>query len=135
VVWRSLTEAHLGEYEHARRDLEDAVRRFSGFHESHLMRAWFLASCPSRAYRDGPTALTEAHFAVDLSFEGPYALDVVAIAYAEVGDFDAARKWELQALAKLPKSAPEREALEARLETFQHNRPYRDYPLSTPGGN
>jgi tetratricopeptide (TPR) repeat protein len=50
VVWRTMAEAHSGACALARRDLEDATNRFPGLYQSHLMRAWFLATCPNATF-------------------------------------------------------------------------------------
>jgi len=71
-------------------------------------------------------AVTEAQLAVQLSYENPYALDTLASAYAEAGDFEKAEEADRKALAKIPGLAPERKEIEARLEGFGQRKPYRD---------
>ena len=127
VGQRALTEAAAGHYDIARRDLEQATRRFPGTFEAHMYRAWFLATCPQAEYRDGATALSEAQLAVKLSYEDPYALDTLAAAYAETGDFERAQETARQALAKMPTSVPDRKEVEARLAGFDQRQPYRDH--------
>ena len=130
AVWamdhRALTEAAAESYDNARRDLEQTTQRFPGTFEAHMYRAWFLATCPKAEYRNGSTALTEAQLAVQLSYEDPYALDTLAAAYAEIGDFERAQEEERKALAKMPAPVPDRKEMEARLEGFGQEKPYRD---------
>lgn len=126
VVWRAMTEAHSGAFALARRDLEEATDRFPGAYQSHLMRGWFLATCPNAKFRHGPTALTEARQAVSLSHEDPYALDALAAASAETGDFAQARAEELRALTLLPGPSPDRKWMENRLALYRKNKAFRD---------
>lgn len=126
--WRALSEAHLGRYEEARRHLQDAVRRFPGAFELHVALAWFLASCPDPAYRNGEMALREARRAVKLSSGEVVALDSLAIASAEAGDYEAAIRWTTEALTKLPASSADRKDLERRLANYQQRKPFRDGP-------
>ncbi len=126
VAWRGLAEAHAGEYDKARRDLEAVVQEFPGNDETHRVRAIFLASCPDGRFRDGPVALAEARRAVDISHRNPAALDTLAMAYAEVGDFNQAIALEAAALEKIPERARARAFMEQRLHSFEQHRPYRD---------
>jgi len=49
----------------------------------------------------------------------------LAAAYAEVGDFDAAIKYQKQAIA-LSGDYPDRQAMEEALELYQKRKPYRE---------
>jgi tetratricopeptide (TPR) repeat protein len=126
VVWRAMAEAHSGACALARRDLEEATNRFPGEYQSHQMRAWFLATCPNASFRNGPIAVTEGREAVALSHDDPYALDALAAAYAETGDFSQASEEELQALTQLPGPSPDRKWMENRLALYREYKPYRD---------
>jgi tetratricopeptide (TPR) repeat protein len=128
VVWRAMAEAHSGAYALARRDLEDATHRFPGEYQSYLMHAWFLATCPNAPFRNGPTAVTEGRKAVVLSHDDPYAIDALAAACAETGDFSQASEQELRALTQLPGPSPDRKWMENRLALYRKYKPYRDRP-------
>lgn len=127
VVCRALTESRAGAHDLARRDLSKATDRFPGCFESHWARAWFLATCPDPRFRDGPLALTEATLAVELSGEDLYALDALAAAYAETGNFEKAQELETQVIAQLPKSDPDNKRMEDRLALYRDYRPYRSH--------
>ncbi len=126
VAARALAEAHDGEYEQARKDLEQAAQRFPGNDEVHRVRAIFLASCPEAAFRDGRTALAEAKLAVDLSERRASSLDALGIAYAEVGDFEDAVATAAAALERTPAVLALAHERRVRLEAFERDRPYRD---------
>ncbi|MDQ6765873.1 MAG: tetratricopeptide repeat protein [Verrucomicrobiota bacterium] len=128
VVWRALAEAHGGHYEIAARDLENAVRTFPGVSSAHLMQAWFLSTCPDGRLRDGVRAVTEARRGATLAREDAYALDILATAFAEAGDFASAIEFELQSLNKTASRSGDCLRKEARLQEFRHGIPFRDSP-------
>ena len=127
VIWRALSESHSGAHERARRDLAAATTRFPASPECHWAYAWFLATCPSAAYRNGPLAIAEAARAADLSQDDPYTVDALAAAYAESGDFGRACDAESKALAKVPESNPDRKRMAKRLALFRNRQAYRDH--------
>jgi tetratricopeptide (TPR) repeat protein len=128
VTRRALTKGRSGDYETARRELQRAVSTFPGRVDSHLSWAWFLATCPEAKYRNGASARREARLAVDYSAGNPYALDTLAAAWSEAGDFRQAQAVEDKALQKLPPLAPGRSEMEQRLKDFAANKPYREPP-------
>ena len=57
--------------------------------------AWILAVCPDAKLRNGQKALEYAQKACELSaWKDPHALGTLAAAYAEVGNFEEAVKWQ-----------------------------------------
>jgi tetratricopeptide (TPR) repeat protein len=73
----------------------------------HQSLARILATCHDAHYRNGNWALAEAKRACELTnWRDPDCLDTFAAACAEVGDFEAALKWQLEAIKRLADGAP-----------------------------
>jgi serine/threonine-protein kinase len=87
--------------------------------------AWILATCPDAALRNGPEAIALARKACELG--GPTdgdALDTLAAAFAECGQFDEAVQWAGKALELVREE--EKAAVKARLERYRAGLPYRE---------
>ena len=52
--------------------------------------------------------------------------DTLAAAYAETGDFDAALKYEKQAMDIPDSDYPDRQQMERSIELYWHQKPYRE---------
>jgi tetratricopeptide (TPR) repeat protein len=87
--------------------------------------AWFWATYADARSRNGKKALAAATRSCELtqwkSFEN---IDTLAAASAEAGDFDAAVKWENQAIAMAPEK--EKGGLRSRIKLYQERKPYRE---------
>jgi tetratricopeptide (TPR) repeat protein len=134
IVSRAENYAYRREYSKAHDDLRQAVERFPGAAAPHLGLAWFLATCPNDAYRDGSQAISEAIKACELlDWNEWYALDVLAAAYAEHDEFDEAIRYANEALG-LPNASPqERFFVEQRLAGYNYRIAARDLPPSSVG--
>ncbi len=90
-----------------RRAFAQAVAEFSGIvrmapdnAEAHRTLARILATCNDNAVRDGKRAVQEATRACELTrWTDPDAVDTLAAAYAETGDYQAAVQWQTKAIA------------------------------------
>lgn len=89
--------------------------------------AWFRATCPDASFRNGRQAVEDATKACELTkWEDGDNIDTLAAAYAEVGDFGNAVKYQSQAISKAVLSAEARKDMEQRLRTFKQGRPWRE---------
>jgi len=89
------------------------------------------ATCPAAEFRDGAKAVENATKACELTnWKNPGYLNVLAAAYAEAGDFDAAVKWQKEAIDLLTEEQPSwwRAEFQARLKLYQSGKPYRETP-------
>ena len=119
----------LKRYDEAQKDLQSAVdadvkRPATKFNAI----SWLRATCLDPKMRDGKAAIEFGTKACELTKwkEGRY-IDTLAAAYAETGDFDAAIKYQQQALEMLEENAPPNMLeLRARLSSYQQRQPYRD---------
>jgi tetratricopeptide (TPR) repeat protein len=93
-----------------------------------LRNAWSSATHPQAAQRNGPLALFLAKKACyALGDSNPECLDVLAAAYAEVGNFDQAASTAKQALALASgaRSSVSPQLIEARIQLYESKKPYR----------
>jgi len=98
--------------------------------------AWVRATCPQDDLRDGSAALRDALRACELTNnEAPGYVDTLAAAYAELGRFEDAVKWQQKAVELAPEaSKPE---YETRLALYRDAKPFRDtieVPATEPKG-
>jgi len=94
---------------------------------------WFQATCPEDSLRNGKQALEKSKRACELThWQDYHPVDNVAAAWAEIGDFDNAIKYETQALNLKGINATTRKAMQERLELYRQHKPYRQSKLK-PG--
>jgi tetratricopeptide (TPR) repeat protein len=87
--------------------------------------AWIISTCPDSALRDGPEAVRLATRACELTgWTWEPAIDTLAAAYAEIGDFARAVEYAGKAVAlALPEA---RAGDEARLDLYRAGQPFRE---------
>jgi tetratricopeptide (TPR) repeat protein len=120
-----------GDYAHAIADYTEVIRLDSNFAGAYQCLAWLQSTCPDVKYRDRKEALKNATQAYRLAGEKDWnAIGVLAAAYAENGDFDAAVKWVTQALTfaeKNPTATPtDIQKYRSCLALYKAKKPYRD---------
>lgn len=91
------------------------------------------ATCADAKYRDGKQAILNANKALKMRGGNVWQVrDTLAAAYAENGDFQKAREWEMKAIeiAAKDKSAKAKDIEEARsrLELYKQGKPCHEEP-------
>ncbi len=129
---RGLLEQKWGDYDNALKDYTESLRLDPQSAGALACRARIRAACPDASLRDGKLALAEATQACTLSHWGVEAwIDTLAAAYAEIGDFEQAVKWQQKAVDMLGNSRSglyQPEESRARLALYQSGQPYRETP-------
>lgn len=115
----------LGDIAHAMSDYSESVRLNPEDYDASIRLAWILATHPVSQYRNGKRAVELATQAVELT-EGRHwrALDVMAAACAEIGDFDNASSYAQRAVDLAPDDL--RGVVRKRLTMYRSNQAFRD---------
>jgi tetratricopeptide (TPR) repeat protein len=112
------------EYEKAVVDFGEAIRLDPTDPVAYNSRAVLRATCPEEKYRDGKKAIEDAKKACELTeWKDPEALDTLAAANAEAGDFAKAIEWQRKAIELADED--DKADLQARLALYQDNKPFR----------
>lgn len=115
------------DYEKAFADYEQALRLDPNCATACTEEAWTLATCPIERLRNGKRAVELARKALALHGGKDYVdLDTLAAAYAEAGDFDAAIKYENQAIEDNPRDADFVKWAKVRLNMYGNHAPFRE---------
>jgi tetratricopeptide (TPR) repeat protein len=125
LVNRADANRSLGRWQMAADDYLKAVQLDEKSGRAYQGAAWLMATCPDAKVRNKDLALRAAQQALDLLGRQDYkALDTMAAALANAGDFAKAR----QSLNEAMKVAPEGVAptLQKRLQLYQQDQPFRD---------
>jgi tetratricopeptide (TPR) repeat protein len=121
----------MGDYRAAEADYEAALdgeeKHAGGLPIVRSKLGWLLATCPDDGLRDGHRAIELATTACEqLKWEKFWAVDALAAACAETGDFGAATKWQVRAM-KLAEGDKDFQAEAGkRLALYKQNKPWRD---------
>jgi tetratricopeptide (TPR) repeat protein len=115
-----------GDFDNALKDYAVAMKLDPSNPNAHDAAAWLRATCPDSAFRDGSRAVTNATSACILSAWSDWSnIDTLAAAYAELGDFNSATKWQNKAI-ELASDDSDRADMRLRLSLFKQGKPYRD---------
>ena len=114
-----------GDYEQAIADFEKAIEIQPSCAFLFGALAWILMTCPDKKCRDGARAISVARSYCDhAGWDYHRALEVLAAAYAEAGDFNEAARWQEKAIDALPKDLL-REAMTQQLARYRHGRKFK----------
>jgi tetratricopeptide (TPR) repeat protein len=129
ALLRAEANANLGKYAESLKELDYIVRirpHLDSYARALSSRAWFLATCPNSSFRNGKQAVEDAKIACKLtnwSDEG--AIDSLAAAYAETGDFDSAVRYAEQALTVNGIPSVASKMIQRHLASFKEHKPIR----------
>ena len=99
----------------------------SGFIQNQA--AWLLSASPDESARNGELAVQLAKIACTATdWKYSPALDTLAAAYAECGDFESAVKWQKEAIEKVTSNLTSNQIAEltAHLDLFKQGKPVRE---------
>lgn len=131
---RALAHARMADYEKAISDWEAAIARWNNGPVTYdaLAGAGFcahladlLATCSVERFRDGSRALKLAMDGLELGGDkDALTMGAIAASHAELGDLDAAVRWQ-QKVLQLPLQPAVRPNHEQRLQAYQSGKAYR----------
>lgn len=114
----------MGDYQKTADDFIRAEKLAPELDEALNGHAWFLATCPDEAFRNGKLAIEKSKKACGLtSYRDWYQLDTLAAAFAETRDFESAVKWATQALEIAP--TVKKSICRQQLQRFKRSEPFR----------
>jgi len=129
ALLRAWANARLERYADALKELDHVVRirpPLESYARAFRERAWFLATCRDASFRNGQQALQDGKTACKLTnWTDESAIDTLAVAYAEVGDFNSAVRYAQQALATKGITSADAKKIQRHLESFQQRKPIR----------
>jgi tetratricopeptide (TPR) repeat protein len=127
-VARATLETLTGRWADSHADCEQVARINPDDAEPLDTAAWSLATSTRPGMIDGPTALKLATKACQLTgWHSWRELETLAAAYADVGDFDQAVKWQVATIQSGgDPDASEIIGMKGRLQLYQQGRVYRE---------
>jgi tetratricopeptide (TPR) repeat protein len=129
IAYHDRGNVHLAKknYRSAIADYQHMIRLAPQHPWGYFALAHLLASCPKAELRDGRKAMEYAKKGCELAkWQSPGGLDALAVAYAEVGDFQKAVQWQEKALTSAQSyPASEQDKMRARLQLYKQGKAYR----------
>jgi Tfp pilus assembly protein PilF len=129
ALLRANINARLGRYAEALKEYDYLISlhpRNVTLARAMSDRAWFRATCPNASFRNGQQAVKEAKAACSIMiWKDEQMMDVLAAAYAEIGDFNSAIQYVSQALAMKGISPDNTKLFQQHLALFQQRKAIR----------
>ncbi len=126
---RAGASACLGRYADALKEINHCISihpRSDALARALSDRARLRATCPDPAFRDGQAAVKDAMNACKLmDWQDEISINVLSMAYAEVGDFDSAIRYAEQALAIKGIPPGMSKKIQTHLVLFRQHKPIR----------
>jgi tetratricopeptide (TPR) repeat protein len=120
---RGLAHKRKGDYDRAISDYTKAIEINSKDAMAHNRLAWLLATATAPDLRDGKKAVELALKACELSnWRNPGYLDTLAAAYARIGNFGNAVKWQEKALES--RALSNNKEGQQRLDSYRERKPW-----------
>ena len=117
---------HLGDFKRAHADFVAAVRLDPRDPDVVNNVAWFRATCPEARFRNGKEAVELATRACTLeNWKAADGIDTLAAAYAEIGNFAEAERYQQKAMALLSEDEALRPKFRERLAQYRAKQPVR----------
>jgi tetratricopeptide (TPR) repeat protein len=127
ALLRARANYYLGHYAESLKEIDHVINirpRQDAFAGAYCDRAWLRLNCSDQSYRNGQQALKDATSACKLiAWNDEAMIDTLATAYAEIGDFDSAVRYEEKALAVKGVKPNDSKRLQAHLDSFKQHRP------------
>jgi tetratricopeptide (TPR) repeat protein len=125
-VDRAIVRVIRGDWEQAIADFDEAIKLDPKHVNALTHRSMIRSTCPEEKLRDAKKAQADAKAACGLTnWAAGYPLEGYAAAFAEAGDFEAAIKWQVQAMTDKPYTAANGPSMRYRLELYQSKKPLR----------
>ena len=124
---RARAYAEDGKFKEARSDYEEFIHQNPQSSLGYLELAYYLATCPDAAFRNGKEALELAQKGCALETKKADCAYAQAVAYAETGDFDKAVQFQKQLIEQLTKEDNGEKVLAKMtdiLHLFEQRKPY-----------
>jgi|GEM_PF-1160763 len=129
ALLRAGANACLGKYADALKEIDHCISlhpRRDAYARALSDRARIRATCPDPAFRDGQAAVKDATNACKLmQWKDEISIDVLAMAYAEAGDFNSAVRYAEEALATKGVSPAHSKKIQRHIELFKRHKPLR----------
>jgi tetratricopeptide (TPR) repeat protein len=126
---RAGANARLGKYAEALKEIDHCISihpRTDAYARALSDRARIRATCRDPMFRDGQAAVKDAVKACKLmQWKDEISIEVLAMAYAEAGDFTSAIHYAEQALATKGVSSEHSKKIQRHVELFKQHKPLR----------